>query len=140
FVDGPAMSFVRLVLSWLQIAVILIVVYGGQLVLRDGTAQLQTWGAFPPAWLDNVPVARLARLIETASTDPVSALPAIAGCLLAGIVATVAALWRVEQLCRKGHRAEGGGEVAWPLASNRLGGLSGYGANWFCRGPEERAG
>ena len=109
--------------------------------MRDETARLQVWGAFPPDWLADFPVARLARLVEGAATGPSAALlPALAGCLLAGLAAGAAALWRVERLCRRAHTAEGGGAVAWPLPAGRLGGLSGGAAGWLCRGPEERAG
>ena len=118
FIDGPALAFLRFALSWLQIAAVLVAFYGGQLVLRDGTARLQVWAAFPPDWLAYVPTAPLARFVESAATNPSAALPALAGYLLAGIAAGVAALWRVEQLCRRAHQTDRRGAVAWALPSH----------------------
>ncbi len=140
-VEGSALAFLRLGLSWLQIAAVLVAFYGGQLVLRDGTARLQVWGAFPPDWLAHFPVTWLARLVEGAATRPsLALLPALAGCALAGIGGGVAALWRVERLCRRAGASERSATVAWPLLPHRYGSLSGYGSGWLCRGPEERAG
>jgi hypothetical protein len=130
----------KAVLAWAQILLILVVFYGGQLVLRDGTNALLVWGAFPPGWIDYLPVTWLARFVERAAVAPGPdlLLPAlaVAGVALAGVALTVV---RVARLYRRMHPSTPPAFVR-PMPPDRVGGLGGRWTVWLLRGPEERAG
>lgn len=141
FIDATRLSFLKFVLSWSQIVAVLVVVYGGQLVLRDGTSALQVWAAFPPEWIACFPVTWLARLVERAALDPSPALLGpVAGVCILGLAAGAVTMWRVERLCRRTYRAGLEAAVGRELPLAQLGGLSGWGSRWLSRGAEERAG
>lgn len=127
----------RQVLSWAQIASILVVFYGGQLVLRDGTAALQVWAAFPPAWVDYLPPAWLARVVERAAVAPDATLwPRFLGAAGVAALACAAAVARLSRVYASVRPVEVAVPRARPMAPSRLGGLRG----WAGRGPEERVG
>jgi hypothetical protein len=130
----------KTVLAWTQIVLIMVIVYGGQLVLRDGTSALLVWGAFPPSWIDYLPVTWLARFVEAAAVAPGSGLflpaLAVAGVALGSMVLTVA---RVSWLYRRLHPATTAAFVR-NMPPERVGGLGGTWSGWLTTGPEERAG
>lgn len=94
----------RELLAWVQIVLILVVGYGGQLMLRDTKSTLLVWSSFPPDWIEFVPTVWLSRAIETASLNPsilegarvsvIAALAALSLCMMLarirGMYATIA--------------------------------------------------
>jgi hypothetical protein len=139
--DAASLHGLKQVLSWTQIIAIMVVFYGGQLMLRDGEASLQVWGAFPPPWTDYLPVTWLARLVERAATAPdLALLGPFAGCLaIAGLSCLVALAW-LERLCRRMQPVEQAGEVAWAMPASQIGSLAGRGARWLTFSAAERVG
>lgn len=89
------------ILAWTQIALVLVTVYGGQLMLRDRGHAIQLWGAFPPTWSMYLPPTWLARFVEEAAVDP-SGKTLQLGLLLFGValIAGIVSVWRVTQLYR----------------------------------------
>lgn len=130
----------KTVLAWTQIAVVAVVFYGGQMVLRDGTSALLMWGAFPPAWIDYLPSTWLARFVERAAVTSGAGLLVpclvLAGVALGSIALTVG---RVTWLYRNLHPTTPSRSVR-PMKAEHIGGLRGGLAGWLCRGPAERAG
>ncbi len=89
------------VLAWSQIVLILVLVYGGQLMFRDETYQVLLWGAFPPAWVDYLPSTWLAWFVEQAAVAPGwTTLYVAVGLLALGVVTVVLTVWRLTWLYR----------------------------------------
>lgn len=68
--EGARMDEWRELFAWTQIILILVAVYGGQLMFRDKTHSLELWAAFPPEWIDWLLPGWLARFVESAATGP----------------------------------------------------------------------
>jgi hypothetical protein len=127
------------VLAWTQIVLIMVVFYGGQLMLKDGTHAIQIWGAFPPEWVRYLPPTWLAHFAEEAATAPglrtAWAALLLAGVALAAVALTVARLaWLyrdMQPVLRSGERR--------PMPAERVGGLGGW-AGWLTSASEERVG
>jgi hypothetical protein len=127
-------------LAWTQILLIMVVFYGGQLLLRDGTHAVQTWGAFPPGYVRYLPPAWLANFVEQAAYDlgPRTAWAALllVGVALASVGVTVGRLaWLYRGMQPAAHSA-----ARRPMRPGRVGGLAGAVAGWLARGREERVG
>jgi hypothetical protein len=139
--SSEGVLILKQVLSWLQIVAILVLFYGGQLMLRDNTAALVVWGAFPPDWIVWLPPTWLARFVEKAATAPGPWLvwPFLLCGAVAGLSATAAAL-RLEKLYRTMQPVEQAASAGRPMPTERLGGLAGWGDGWLTRSAEERAG
>lgn len=60
----------RELLSVMQVVPLLIVFYGGQLLIQDSSHRLQMLAYSPPAWLDYLPTAWLASAVWVASAHP----------------------------------------------------------------------
>jgi hypothetical protein len=135
---SPRLEGLREALAWAQILLLLVVFYGGQLMLRDGTHALQMWGAYPPDWVRYLPPAWLASFVEQAAAAP-SARTLAAGGLLLGVALAAAALTvaRLSWVYRRMQPLALAGRAA-PMAAGRVGGLAG--AGWLARGTEERIG
>jgi hypothetical protein len=129
----------RQVLSWTQIVAILVVFYGGQLMLRDGTAALQVWAADPPSWTVWLPPAWLARFVEDAAVQGPEIAP-FALCAIVTIASCTAVTLRLERLYRTMQPVEQSSRARAPMPAHRLGGLAIPGLGWLVRSPEERAG
>jgi hypothetical protein len=137
FEQNETMRSLKAVLSWAQIVILGLVFFGGQAVLRGGGfPAVQTWGAFPPPWVQWLPSTWLARFVEEASCEPspltlLKALGlvavAVASCLLVGL--------RLSYLYRAMRPVEQAAPTLRPMASP--GGLP---AVWLADGPEERVG
>ena len=127
----------RRLLSWAQIVSILVVFYGGQLILRDGTAALQVWGAFPPEWIRYLPPTWLSWFVERASYSPDRGTLAWA-VVLAGVstLLFLAAVIRLSRLYADVQPVEAAVPPSRPMAPGQIGGLSG----WLGRTSEERVG
>jgi hypothetical protein len=127
----------RRLLSWAQIASLLLVFYGGQLILRDGTAALQVWGAFPPEWVRYLPTAWLAWLVDRAATAFDSRV-AVWAMILLGVAALVnaAGFIRLSRLYAAMQPMESAHIRLHPMAPSRIGSLRG----WLGRTAEERIG
>jgi hypothetical protein len=83
---GPGTN-ARDMLAWVQILLIMVLVYGGQMVFRDGQARLEMFAYTLPAWIDWTPPGALARSVDGLS-EGLWARPAV----LIGVCAIVAAL------------------------------------------------
>jgi hypothetical protein len=128
----------REVLAWVQILLILVVFYGGQLTLRDGTHALQMWGAYPPDWVRYLPPSWLAWFVEEAAVAPSTRTMAVGAALLGvAVLAVVLTVARLTWLYRRMQPGVLHGRVR-PMPAQRVGGL-GW-ASWLARGPEERLG
>jgi hypothetical protein len=127
----------RRILSWVQIVAILVIFYGGQMVLRDGTASLQVWGAFPPDWARYLPPTWLAWFVERAAVAPDGAVGLWALALVGvALVSCVAVVIRLSRLYATMRPVETAAPRLRPMAPERVGGL----AAWAGRTPEERVG
>lgn len=60
---GHRLSGAKAALAWMQIAIFLAVVYGGQLVVRGGKTELAEWAASPPSAITQTPLDVLARAV-----------------------------------------------------------------------------
>jgi hypothetical protein len=127
----------KTVLSWAQIVAILLVFYGGQMVLRDGTAALQVWGAFPPEWVGYTPPAWLAKFVEQAAVAPDVAVLWQA-LILVGVafVSCTAAFVRLSWLYGTMRPVESASSTSRPMGQGQLGKLGA----WLGRTAEERVG
>jgi hypothetical protein len=130
----------RPLLAWTQIILIMVVFYGGQLILRDGTQALLLWGAFPPPWIDYVPTTWLAHFVARAAqgSGAVWGLPLLAllGVGAGSLLLTVA---RVAWLYRRMHPTPRMRQVR-PMPPEQVGGLGHVRGSWLVRGPGERIG
>jgi hypothetical protein len=128
------------VLAWTQTALLLVVGYGAQLLLRDVGYGFQLWGAFPPGWVAFLPPAWLARFVEAAAFEPGSGVLGVGLLLLLLILAAAAVtLGWLSRLYRQMEPVA----VTWgrrPMAPARVGGLQGTLAAWLTRTPAERVG
>jgi len=128
------------ILAWTQIALVGVLFYGGQLVLRQGGHGIQVWGAFPPAWTEFLPSTWLARFVEEAALAP-TGQTLLNGLLL--VVVTLAAcavtVLRLAGLYRAMQPAALTAPVR-PMPAERLGAVPSGLARWFTRGREERIG
>src|SRR5262249_8236846 len=119
---------------------LLVVGYGAQLVLRDTSSSFLAWGAFPPAWVDFLPPAWLARFVDAASFEP--ALDVLwSTLLLLGILLAVCGVTggRLGGLCAAMQPVSVSGRLR-PMPRERVGGLQGTLAGLFARNAEERIG
>jgi hypothetical protein len=136
---GRAEKFVglRRLLSWAQIISVLVVFYGGQLILRDGTAGLQVWAAFPPEWVQFVPTAWLAWFVERAAAAPDSQV-AVWALILTGLTVLVCIVGfiRLSRLYFEMQPSEAPFGRLRPMTPSRIGSLRG----WLGRTREERIG
>ncbi len=139
--SSEALQAARQVLSWTQIVAILVLFYGGQLMLRDGTARLQLWGAFPPDWVAYLPSAWMARFVDTASARAdASLLGPFALCAAVAVSAAVVTTIRLERLYAAMQPVEQAIRPVRPMPADRLGGLALPGTGWLTRSAEGRVG
>jgi hypothetical protein len=135
--QSEKMLGLRRLLSWAQIVSILVVFYGGQLILRDGTATLQVWGAFPPDWIQYFPPTWLAWFVERAAASPDSQVVVWALILMGGTaLICLAGFIRLSQLYAAMQPVEVAIARSLPMAPSRIGSLQG----WLGRTREERIG
>jgi hypothetical protein len=128
------------IFAWTQTALLLVVGYGAQLVLRDTSSSFLLWGAFPPAWVGYTPAAWLARFVEAAADRPGIDVLWLALLLIAILVAVcgltvgrLSRLYAAMQPVAVSRRRR-------PMPRERVGGLQGTLAGWFARNAEERVG
>lgn len=128
------------IFAWTQIALVFVLFYGGQMMLRSGGHAIQVWGAFPPAYAAFLPSTWLARFVEEAAVTP-SSTTLLTGLLLIGtaLAACGIAVWRVALLYRAMHPATTASRSV-PMPARHVGALSGGLAGWLTRGAEERVG
>jgi hypothetical protein len=126
-------------LAWVQILLLLVLAYGAQMVLRDETQAFFYWAAFPPPWVEYVPVAWLAHFVEEASApggDGLRLAPGLAGVALAACAITyarLARLYRAMQPVTPPARAR-------PMPADRVGQVGGRRMSWLVGRSEERVG
>ncbi len=127
------------ILAWTQIALVFVLFYGGQLVLRNGGHAIMLWGAFPPAWAEVLPPTWLAHFVEQAAVTPTP------GTLLNGLIIVAVALFAVALAVQRVASLYGGVQPLTtarrvpPMAAERVGGLA-SGPACLTRGAEERIG
>jgi hypothetical protein len=128
------------ILAWTQIALVFVLFYGGQLVLRQGDHSIQVWGAFPPAWIQWLPSSGLARFVEEAAVAP-TASTLVTGLLLAagGLAACTVTVWRLGRLYRTMEPATITQRVR-PMPADHLGTVTDRLGRWVTRGREEQIG
>jgi hypothetical protein len=136
--SSPRLEGLKEILAWTQILLVVVVFYGGQLTLRDGTHAVQMWGAYPPDWVRYLPPAWLSWFVEEAAVAPTSRTLAVGAALL-GAAALAVAL-TAARLAWLYRRMQPGvlHAVVRVMAADRVGGLAA--ATWLARGPEERLG
>lgn len=126
--------------AWTQIVLVFIGFYGGQLMLRDGGQGLLLWGAFPPAWVEYLPPAWLARFVEAAAVEPGPAtlLAGVGLAAVACLACVVTALW----LGRHYHAMHPAAVTmrGRPMPAGRVGSLAGPLERCCTRTREERVG
>jgi hypothetical protein len=131
---------VKEIVAWTQIILILVAVYGGQMMLRDPNGRVLVWGAFPPAWTAYLPITWLARFVEHAAVYEETQLWGWAGLMLGLMLAgCVLCLVRLTQLYRTMQPlAVKGRVIVRPVG--QMGSLAGAWTGWLLSGPEERVG
>lgn len=137
---SPRLENWKQLLAWVQILLLFIVFYGGQLMLRKGTHDVEMWAAFPPAWLEWLPPTWLGRFVEECAVQPdVQSLVHALWLVLVGAIATGVTLWRLSRLYRDMHPLVAR-HASYPMSTERVGGLAFGVTRRLTRGPEERAG
>jgi hypothetical protein len=76
---GAALGGVRRLAAWVQIVAILVLFYGGQLMLRDASGDLEVLAYAPPAWVRWLPTWWLGQGVGTAPDRVLLGLIAAAG-------------------------------------------------------------
>jgi len=85
---GIRFEGLRQLLAWAQIALILVIFYGAQVMLRNGDGQIELWCAKPPEWVHLLPSGLLADWVAGAATAPVAkhALAAAISVIVAAVL------------------------------------------------------
>lgn len=94
--SGRRLTGAKAALAWMQIAIFLAVVYGGQLLLRGGKTELAEWAASPPSAVTYTPFDLLARAVAWSAWEGPStqSLGVLAGALALALVLTyLTLLW-----------------------------------------------
>ncbi len=94
FAAGKLFDEARGLLSWFQVGSILVLFYGGQLMLRNADGGLEYFAARPPEWLMALPTAFLARAVVGAFAWPDLAIAAALAFVLPALAAVrLASAW-----------------------------------------------
>lgn len=138
--DSARLNRWRDLLAWVQVALLLIVGYGAQLMFRRRDYALEMWAAFPPEWVRYVPSTWPASFVETAAVQPTlstlgtgAAMLALAAVVCAAAVVRLGALYGGVHPLGRTRRA-----TTVPLCS--VGEVPGLCARLVCRNRAERAG
>lgn len=87
---GPVLDGLRAGLSWLQILGVMVGFYGGQLMLRNSTGNLEMFAFAPPSWLGWIPTTPLGIAVAQGSRAPIDGLVEVGVAVaVAGALATV---------------------------------------------------
>lgn len=99
-VRGVPSERAREVLAWTQIAAIVVVFYGAQLVFKDRRDRLEMFAMDPPAWWSALPFARLAAGVRSVGPDgDGSELKVVAFAAGGALVAWMVALTALARRC-----------------------------------------
>lgn len=82
---GERLDGVRRLASWLQIVAILVLFYGGQLMLRNATGDVELWALDPPQWFRLLPTTWLGQQVAHGQLTNVVAVAVVV--LVAGALA-----------------------------------------------------
>jgi hypothetical protein len=138
--DSARLSRWRDVLAWAQVAMLLVVGYGAQLMFRRRDYSLEMWAAFPPEWVAWLPSAWLGRFVEHAAVAPdASQLGTAVAIAALAVFVSAAAVIRLAGLYGGVHAVEGT-RRATTVAMPRVGQLRGPISRLLCRNRAERAG
>lgn len=120
---GARLEGAKAALAWMQIAIFLAVVYGGQLVVRGGKTELSEWAASPPSAITHTPLDVLARAVAwSAWTGPsLETLGVLAAALgLALLLCYLALLWLTKAYAELASGPLGRARVAKPARAGTL--------------------
>lgn len=122
---GARLEGLRAGLAWVQIILIMVIFYGGQLMLRNADGSFELFAAKPPEWTRWLPSGLLASWVAGAASAPAKrhALSALASVGVASAIAA-AAFWRLGIAYRDLHGgiARGAGVEAEPARAGTLAG------------------
>jgi len=88
---GQTLVGLRTLLAWIQIIAILVIFYGGQLMLRNGTGSVERWAAHPPDWFRWLPTTLVGDWVARVAAAPTPEDLGLAAALLVGALAVSAA-------------------------------------------------
>jgi hypothetical protein len=74
---GRVLDGLRTALAWLQIVGVMVGLYGGQLMLRDDTGDLEVFAYAPPRWFAALPTTALGDAVAAGSQIPSAAGPTL---------------------------------------------------------------
>ena len=122
---GRALDDLRTGFAWVQIVGIMVVFYGGQLMLRNGTGSLEWFAAHPPRWFALLPTTLLADAVASASWAPITAGVGVAALIVATATLQLASAWADLASVTAGRAREVAGRLAGTLATGWIGSLTG---------------
>lgn len=139
---GPVLDGLRTALSWIQIIGVMVGVYGGQLMLRDGTGNVEMFAARPPPWFDALPSTWLGDAVAAGSGAPAVALPALAAAVGVAVATSMlgggllARAWGAlhdgtRRGALRGRAATLKGTLGAPLMVRLAGGRQAHAAFWL---------
>lgn len=137
---GARLEGLRAGLAWVQIILIMVLFYGGQLMLRNADGSFELFAARPPEWTRWLPSGLLASWVAGASSAPATrhAISAAASVGVAGAIAAAAFL-RLGAAYRDMHGNVARGAVI-EVAPPRAGTLASRLASMLTRSRAEAAG
>lgn len=91
---GERLDGARRIASWLQIVAILVLFYGGQLMLRNATGDLELWALDPPAWFRWLPTTWLGDAVARGELVRVVATLAVVAVFGGVALAPLTRRWR----------------------------------------------
>ncbi len=91
---GTPLEGLRRIASWVQIIGILVLFYGGQLMLRKGSGELEMLASRPPTWFGVLPTTWLGGGVARGASTHVIIAALFALVLSAMVVLRLAASWR----------------------------------------------
>ncbi len=128
---GAALDGVRALLAWVQIAAIMVIFYGGQLMLRNADGQVEYFAAYPPGWIAYLPWAPLAAWAGGAAVGwPLGAV------VLSSLLVTWAARTQLDRAWNKLLS----GQARRAAAFSPVGGTAGPRTTFWLKNPAEAIG
>lgn len=108
---GRALDGLRTGFAWIQIIGVMVLFYGGQLMLRNGTGSLEWFAAHPPPWFVLLPTTTLGQAVASASVGEAGALVIAAAVGIAAVTGVVATLQLALAWARLGSASAGRSRV-----------------------------
>ncbi len=102
---GASLELVRRGAAWVQILAILVLFYGGQLMLRNATGSVEYFAARPPEWWGLLPTTWLADGVTLAHPARLGMVVVVAGLAVAVSLGRLSAAWDRVSRVRPVHAA-----------------------------------